>query len=67
MSAINAFSPLDTINFFESNGTPLKVERGNRVFPKSDKASDISKTFLKLLQKPNVSIELNTKVKSIKN
>lgn len=40
-SAFSAFSPEDTMEFFESRGVPLKVERGNRVFPESDKASDI--------------------------
>ena len=40
-SALNAFSPYDTITFFEGLGVPLKTERGNRVFPASDKAIDI--------------------------
>ena len=40
-SALSAFSTEDTVSFFESLGVPLKVERGNRVFPVSDKASDI--------------------------
>lgn len=40
-SAFNAFSCRDTMNFFEKNGVPLKTERGNRVFPVSDKAVDI--------------------------
>ena len=40
-SAINRFSPRDTMAFFEGLGVPLKVERGNRVFPASDKAVDI--------------------------
>ena len=40
-SAFNAFSSADTMNFFESLGVPLKTERGNRVFPVSDKAIDI--------------------------
>lgn len=40
-SAINSFSPADTIAYFESLGVPLKTERGGRVFPVSDKASDI--------------------------
>lgn len=65
-ASLNMFSPDDTISFFENNGTKLKVERGNRVFPVSDKASDISKTFLKVLNKPNVQIRLNTYVKGIK-
>ncbi len=40
-SSINNFDTSDTMSFFESLGVPLKVERGNRVFPVSDKATDI--------------------------
>lgn len=40
-AALNAFSPSDTIDFFESLGVPLKTERGRRVFPVSDRAFDI--------------------------
>ncbi len=40
-SAVNAFTPRDTMEFFESIGVPLKTERGNRVFPQSDRAVDV--------------------------
>lgn len=40
-SAFSAFDNRDVINFFENYGVPLKVERGDRVFPVSDKAMDI--------------------------
>ena len=40
-SAFSAFMPADTMSFFENSGVPLKTERGNRVFPVSDKAADI--------------------------
>ena len=40
-SALNSLSPQSTITFFESLGVKLKTERGNRVFPVSDKAKDI--------------------------
>lgn len=40
-SALSQFMPLDTMSFFEDLGVVLKTERGNRVFPQSDKASDI--------------------------
>lgn len=40
-SAFDAFSPKDVMNFFEEQGVSLKVERGQRVFPTSDKAVDI--------------------------
>ena len=40
-AALNRFSTSDTMDFFEGCGVPLKVERGKRVFPVSDKAADI--------------------------
>lgn len=40
-AALHAFSPADTMAFFEQHGVSLKVERGNRVFPVSDRAADI--------------------------
>ena len=44
-AALNRFSTSDTMDFFEGCGVPLKVERGKRVFPQSDKASDIVKAL----------------------
>lgn len=44
-SAINAFTPEDTIEFFESKGLKTKTERGNRVFPASDKSVDVVDTM----------------------
>ena len=41
MSALSAFGPKDTMEYFEKLGVRLKVERGKRVFPESDKAVDI--------------------------
>ena len=40
-SALGRYSPADTMAFFEAHGVPLKTERGERVFPVSDKALDI--------------------------
>ncbi len=40
-SAFSRFMPIDTMEFFEDMGVSLKVERGNRVFPESDKAVEI--------------------------
>lgn len=40
-AALNYFTPEDTMRFFEERGVPLKVERGRRVFPVSDRADDI--------------------------
>jgi predicted Rossmann fold flavoprotein len=46
-SALTAFTPADTMVFFERLGLKLKVERGNRVFPMSDKAADAAEALLK--------------------
>lgn len=46
-SAFNAFSSADTMEYFENLGVPLKTERGNRVFPVSDKAMDIADALVK--------------------
>ena len=46
-SAFSGFTPRDVISFFETAGVPLKTERGNRVFPVSDKAVDIVDSLVK--------------------
>lgn len=46
-SAFSAFMPYDTIAFFEDLGVPTKIERGNRVFPVSDKAVDVVDALVK--------------------
>ena len=55
-SAINRFSCYDTVAFFEDRGLKTKVERGNRVFPESDKASDVVDTLYDYLVDNGVSI-----------
>lgn len=59
MSAISNFSPCNTIEFFESLGLKLKTERGNRVFPLSDKSSDVIKVLQNELERLNVDIKFN--------
>lgn len=51
--------------FSSELGVALKVERGNRVFPESDKSSDIIAGLLKAMKKRNVEIHLNTEVKEL--
>ncbi len=63
-SAINAFSCYDTVAFFEERGLPTKVERGNRVFPVSDKAADVVDTLYDYLTELDVQI-LNRQVESL--
>ena len=63
-SALNRFSPADTIAFFEGHGLPLKTERGNRVFPQSDNANDVAGLMAKLCKKAGVKV-LRTAAKQI--
>ncbi|MDE7379955.1 MAG: NAD(P)/FAD-dependent oxidoreductase [Clostridia bacterium] len=64
--AIYSFSSEDTINFFESNGLQLKTERGNRVFPISDKASDVTRCLENACKNAGVQFNFNKKVDKIK-
>lgn len=50
-SAFNNFNAMDTMTYFESMGVPLKTERGNRVFPVSDKSVDIVDALVSPVQK----------------
>ncbi len=65
LGPINKFSSADTVNFCRKNGLELKTERGNRVFPLSDKSSDVIKIFDSVLRKLNVKICLNSQILSI--
>lgn len=55
-SAFSGFAPQDTMTFFESLGVPLKTERGNRVFPVSDKAADIADALVKAAKRGGTKI-----------
>lgn len=63
-SALYGFTPQDTIDFFNELGLSTKVERGNRVFPMSDKSSDVIKV-LKEKHCKNVNFCLDCEVKAI--
>lgn len=54
-SAFSAFMPYDTMALFESLGVPLKVERGERVFPVSDRAADIVDALVRYAKQSGVS------------
>ena len=64
-SALYSYTNEDTMNFFENVGIKLKVERGGRVFPMSDKSSDIIKGLSIGLKESNVQVKLNSKVTNI--
>jgi predicted Rossmann fold flavoprotein len=63
-SALNRFSPSDTMAFFEEHGMPVKTERGNRVFPVSDNANDVAGTLTRLCEREGVRI-IHTHAKRI--
>ncbi len=64
-SAINTLSCKDFMSLLETNGLTLKVERGNRVFPNSDKASDVTKTLEKMIKNNGVDVRLGVNAKRI--
>ena len=63
-SAMNAFPPERIKAFFEENGCPLKTERGNRVFPVSDRAQSVLETLQNCLRRSRVTVK-TARVKSI--
>ncbi len=63
-SAFSQFGSVDVMAFFEELGVPLKVERGNRVFPASDRAFDISSALERRMKKLGVSV-LRDKAESL--
>lgn len=64
-SALYSFSNDNLMDLFKEYGLKLKIERGNRVFPESDKALDVVLTIEKMLKDAGVKIEFNKKVESI--
>lgn len=64
-SAVYSFTNQDVIDFFVDSGCPLKVERGDRVFPVSDHSSDVIAALKRKLNEVNVDVKLNTVVKEL--
>lgn len=64
-SAVYGFTPNDLLTLLDTVGLKIKIERGNRVFPQSDKASDVTKALQTLLNQYGVNIQLNLKVKKV--
>ncbi len=64
-SALYSFGAADMMDFMEAHGVPVKVERGNRVFPASDHASDITKALEKEIRALGVEVRLHTGVKEL--
>ena len=64
-SAFYGFDNSQVIDFFESHGMPVKVERGNRVFPVSDKSSDVIFALQRALKEKKVEVLLHTEVSKL--
>lgn len=65
-SALYTYTPAHTMDMLEKAGLPLVTERGNRVFPLSQKSNDVIKTLQKEMEKAGVDIRLKTEAKEIK-
>ena len=64
-SSIYQFDNQTVMNFFEKNGCSLKVERGNRVFPVSDHASDVTRALADRMKSLGVKITFHCKVEDL--
>ena len=64
-SAFKNYTNQDIIKLLKEEGLEVKEERGNRIFPVTDKSLDVLKCFEKKLKSLNINIILNTKVKEI--
>ena len=64
-SSFYGYTNQNVIDFFEDAGVPVKIERGNRVFPISDHSSDVIRALEREMKKVGVKVCLNTEVKSI--
>ena len=64
-AAVRQFGYEDVTSLLEMLGTPTKIERGNRVFPESDKASDVTRAFARGMKDAGVQVELNTGVSQV--
>lgn len=64
-SAFYGFTNQDAMTFFEEEGLKIKIERGERVFPLSDKSADVLDTLRRSMRRAGVEIHLNTEVKEL--
>lgn len=61
-SALYSFTNENFMEFIEANGTPIKIERGDRVFPVSDKSNDVIKSFKYGLNQVKCKVNLNSQI-----
>ena len=65
-SALSFFGPRDLMNLLEEAGCPVTVQRGRRVFPASEKASDVTKALAALMRQAGVQVRLNAEVQRLR-
>lgn len=65
-SSLYQFSPAETISFFNNLGLVTKIERGNRVFPMSDKSSDVLKYLKQKIEMSGVEVAYRTEINDIR-
>jgi len=65
-SPLHFFSPQDLIALLEENGCPVEVQRGRRAYPRSMKASDVTKTLVNICTAAGVKFRLNCRVTGLK-
>ena len=65
-SALSFFSPQDMMQLLEDAGCPVVVQRGQRVFPATEKASDVTRTLARLMQQSGVEVRYGSRVQALK-
>ena len=64
-SALSFFSPQDMMRLLEDAGCPVVVQRGRRVFPATEKASDVTRTLARLMQQSGVEVRYGSRVQAL--
>ena len=64
-SALSFFSPQDMMRLLEDAGCPVVVQRGRRVFPATEKASDVTRTLARLMQQSGVDVRCGSRVQAL--
>lgn len=63
--ALNRFGPQDMMALMEEAGCPVEVQRGQRVFPRSEKASDVIRALARLMEQAGVRVRLHSRIQSV--
>ena len=65
-SALSFFSPQDMIALLEENGCPVEIQRGRRAYPRSMKASDVTKTLMEICRRQGVRFLMNREAAALR-